>query len=99
VLEINTATGSRNSIPAYLPGGSSIEIANADPNTGRVALVLPGTAGAGAGEVLAVELSTKPFINLVWVGAILMLGSAFLIVFRRSRELATATAAEPAAPA
>ena len=87
VLEINTATGSRNSIPAYLPGGSSVEIANADPGSGRVALVLPGGAQPGGGNVLAVEVSTKPFINLVWLGAILMLGSTFLIVFRRAQDL------------
>jgi cytochrome c-type biogenesis protein CcmF len=87
VLEINTTSGSRNSIPAYLPGGSSIEIASADPNTGRVALILPGMGSGGGGRVLAVEVSTKPFINLVWLGAILMLGSAFLSVLRRAREL------------
>jgi cytochrome c biogenesis factor len=87
VLEINTATGSRNSIPAYLPGGSSIEIADVDPGSGRVALMLPGGAQPGAGSVLAVELSTKPFINLVWLGSILMLASSFLITFRRTQEL------------
>ncbi|HVP14042.1 MAG TPA: cytochrome c-type biogenesis CcmF C-terminal domain-containing protein, partial [Terriglobales bacterium] len=90
VLEINTANGSRNSIPAYLPGGSSIEIASADPNTGRVALLLPGMGRAGPAQVLAVEVSTKPFINLVWLGAILMLGSAFLSVFRRARDVRVA---------
>ena len=30
---------------------------------------------------------TKPLINLVWVGAILMLGSAFLSVFRRALDV------------
>jgi cytochrome c-type biogenesis protein CcmF len=94
VLEINTATGSRNSIPAYLPGGSSIEIVDAEPGSGRVALVLPGAAQPGAGSVLAVELSTKPFINLVWLGAILMLASTFLIVFRRTRDLGVVGPAE-----
>ena len=96
VLEINTATGSRNSIPAYLPGGSSIEIADVDPASGRAALVLPGASRPGAGSVLAVELSTKPFINLVWLGSILMLGSAFLIVFRRALELGAVIPAEGA---
>ena len=87
VLEINTQTGSRNSIPAYLPGGSSVEIASADPNTGKVALLLPGMPRDAGGNVLAVEVSTKPFINLVWLGAIIMLGSAFLSVFRRAQDL------------
>ncbi len=87
VLEINTSTGSRNSIPAYLPGGSSVELVDVEPGSRRVALVLPGTGPPGGGSVLAVELSTKPYINLVWLGSILMLGSAFLVVFRRARDL------------
>jgi len=88
VLEINTTTGSRSSVPAYLPGGGSIEIVNADPNSGRVALVVPGMAQAGASSaVLAVEVSTKPFIGLVWFGALLMLLSAYVVVFRRTRDL------------
>ena len=99
VLEINTATGSRNSIPAYLPGGSSIEIADADPGTGRVALVLPGAAQPRGGGVLAVEVSTKPFINLVWLGSILMLGSAFLIALRRTLELGAVSEAGEEKPA
>jgi cytochrome c-type biogenesis protein CcmF len=90
VLEVNTRTGTRNSIPDYLPGGGSVEIAKVDPNSGRVALRLPGM-GRGeteAGGVLAVEVSTKPLINLVWLGAILMIGSVFLSMVRRAIDLA-----------
>jgi len=96
VLEINTATGSRNSIPAYLPGGSSVEIADVEPGSGRMALVLPGGGQPGAGDVLAVEVSTKPFINLVWLGSILMLASTFLVVFRRTQELEAGSTVEAA---
>ena len=92
VLEINTSTGSRNSIPAYLPGGASVEIANADPSTGRVALLVPGMPRQSGGNVLAVEVSTKPFIGLVWLGSIVMLGSAFLTVLRRAQDLKKAEA-------
>ena len=67
---------------------------NADPNTGRVALVLPGAAQPGRGSVLAVEVSTKPFINMVWLGAILMLGSTFLIMIRRVQDLGSVPQAE-----
>ena len=38
--------------------------------------------------MLAVEISTKPFINLVWLGAILMLGATFLVVVRRAQDVA-----------
>jgi cytochrome c-type biogenesis protein CcmF len=97
VLEMNMKSGMPNRIPDYLPGGGSVQIANVDPNTGRVALELPGMPHRGEGKVLAVEVSTKPFINLVWLGAILMLGSAFLSVFRRAREVKP-TEGIPAAP-
>jgi cytochrome c-type biogenesis protein CcmF len=88
VLEMNLASGVKSSIPDYLPGGGSVEIASVDPSTGRVALTVPGLGhGAGGGDILAVEVSTKPLINLVWVGAIIMLGSAFLSVLRRAIDL------------
>ena len=88
VLEVNLKNGTRNSIPDYLPGGGSIQIVSVDPNTGRVALDVPGMGGVGtASDVLAVEVSTKPLINLVWVGAILMLGSALMSVLRRAIDL------------
>jgi cytochrome c-type biogenesis protein CcmF len=83
VLEMNLATGIPNRIPDYLPGGGSVTIANVDPNTGRVALELPGMPQRGGGKVLAVEVSTKPLINLVWLGAILMLASVFMSMTRR----------------
>jgi len=88
VLEMNLATGSTNRIPDYLPGGGSVQIASVDPNTGRVALEVPGMEHAEkTGEILAVEVSTKPLINLVWLGAILMLSSAFLSVLRRALDM------------
>jgi len=92
VLEVNTKTGLRNSIPDYLPGGGSVEIAQVDPNSGRVSLRLPGLTHEAAqeGAVLAVEVSTKPLINLVWLGAILMVGSVFLSMARRAIDLGRA---------
>ncbi|MBI1799194.1 MAG: cytochrome c biogenesis protein CcsA [Candidatus Eisenbacteria bacterium] len=89
VLEMNLQNGVPNRIPDYLPGGGSVVIATVDPNTHRVALVVPGMEQAreDGGGVLAVELSTKPLINLVWLGAILMLGSVFMSVARRAMDL------------
>ena len=90
---MNLQTGTPNSIPDYLPGGGSVQIASGDPNTGRVAITVPGMSrGESAGNVLAVEVSTKPLINLVWLGAIVMLGSAFLTVIRRAIDVRRATA-------
>jgi len=87
-LEVNMGSGTQNRIPDYLPGGGSVTIARVDPTSGRVALEVPGMGGAQkVGDILAVEVSTKPFINLVWAGAILMLASAFLVVVRRAIDL------------
>ena len=61
---------------------------------GGMALEVPGLGhGSGGGDILAVEVSTKPLINLVWLGAILMLGSAFLSVARRAIDLRRARVA------
>jgi len=67
-----------------------VEMASADPNTGKVALILPGTVAKSNQDVLAVEVSTKPLINLVWIGAIIMLSSVFLSAIRRLMDLRAA---------
>ncbi len=79
--------GTPNRIPDYLPGGASVMIKAVDAANGRVGLEVPGMARSQQGGILAVEVSTKPLINLVWLGAILMLGSAFLSVVRRALDL------------
>ena len=89
-FEIDMASGQQVHHADYIPGGGEVSIMSADPNGGRVQLKLPASeTGAGA-EILAVEVSTKPFINLVWLGAILMLGSAFVVMIRRGQDLARA---------
>ena len=85
--------GSPRNLPGYLPGGGTVQIANVDATNGRVAIEVPGTTDAADGGVLVVDVSTKPFINLVWIGAIIMLGSAFLSVFRRALDVRRATQA------
>ena len=85
----------QKSVPAYLPGsGGTVEIVGADPRTEKIGLRVPGLeAGAPRDQILSVEVSTKPLINLVWIGAILMLGSVFLSVARRIGDLKRAPAA------
>ncbi len=83
VLEISMAEGKRTSTAAYLPSGGTLSIVSANPQDGSVMLALPGEERGKDSQTLAVEVSTKPFINLVWLGAIVMLGSAFLSMWRR----------------
>jgi cytochrome c-type biogenesis protein CcmF len=85
--------GVPNRIPDYLPGGASVSIVSIDATAGRVALEVPGMQRADTGEILAIEVSTKPFIGFVWFGAVLMLASVFLSVLRRAFELRRASSA------
>ena len=88
VFEIDMASGRMTRTPDHLPGGGAVSILTADPNNGgRVQLALPASESARGAQVLAVEVSTKPFINLVWLGAIVMLASAFLTVVRRAQDV------------
>ena len=87
-MEVSVANAQRTMTPAYLPSGGTVSIVTADPNNGgRVLLALPGQERDRSNETLAIEVSTKPFINLVWLGAIVMLASAFLSMIRRSMDL------------
>ncbi len=87
MLEIDRGAGKMNYKPAYLPGGQTVNIVKADPNTQSVQVELPGMAETKKTDILAVEVSTKPLINFVWLGSIIMLGAAFLTVYRRVLDL------------
>ena len=51
-------------------------------------LSLPGMQeGSLSSEVLAVEVSTKPFISLVWIGAIMALVATFAVMVRRTIDM------------
>jgi cytochrome c-type biogenesis protein CcmF len=87
VMQVTMADGKRTMIPAYLPSGGTVSILSGEPNTGRALLSLPGAERGNDSQTLAVEVSTKPFINLVWIGAIVMLASAFLSAIRRAQDV------------
>jgi cytochrome c biogenesis factor len=87
-MEVSMASSQRTMTAAYLPSGGTVSIVTADPNNGgRVMLALPGTERGRTSQTLAIEVSTKPFINLVWLGAVVMLASAFLSMIRRVLDL------------
>ncbi len=90
-FEIQMASGEVTRTPDYIPGGGQVNILNAKPGAdGGVELSLPGMQQAAASnddEVLAVEVSTKPFIGLVWIGAVIAIVSTFLVMIRRAMEM------------
>jgi cytochrome c-type biogenesis protein CcmF len=95
VFEVTMGGGKPVSTPAYLPSGGTISIVRGDPSTGRALLMLPGDEGGKDSQTLAVEVSTKPLINLVWLGAVVMLLSAFLSVVRRALDMKREPVAKP----
>ena len=88
-LEFDQANPGQVNNPDYIPGGGEIRITKADAQNHTVSVSLPGQV-APSGQVLAVEVSTKPFINLVWIGAVIMLSSVFLVMVRRGQDLTRA---------
>src|SRR5262245_14700022 len=70
-------------IEAEIPGVGAVHPARIDADRGRVALVLP----QGKPTTVAIlEFSTKPWVNLVWIGALLALVGTALAGIRRALE-------------
>ncbi|MEP7028647.1 MAG: cytochrome c biogenesis protein CcsA [Candidatus Eisenbacteria bacterium] len=89
-------------LPADLPGGGAISLGTLNPNTGTAQFLVEAPVGAGGvapvnPEVLAVEISTKPLIGLVWIGmGILLFGAVLGIVRRLALQARARTAPVPA---
>ena len=79
-----SATGTEPII-AQVPGLGGLALARMDADHGRIAVLPPGTAAAAV-PVVTVDMSTKPLVNLVWVGALLMLLGTAMAGVRRAQE-------------
>ena len=71
-----------------------IKLQKMDPNTQKADIVFSkindnNTAAAKPKEVLTIQASTKPFINLVWTGVLIMVFGFFISVSRRLKESLT----------
>jgi len=77
-------TGSRP-LDAWIPDLGPLHVAKIDADRGRVALLIPGAATPA---VAVVELSTHPFVNLIWIGALLALIGSAMAGIRRAAEAA-----------
>jgi cytochrome c-type biogenesis protein CcmF len=84
---------------AKVSNGTVVELAGIQADAGAVLLSF---SGAGQGQVqqaslLVLEVSRKPLVSLVWMGAVLVVIGALLALFLRSRnELLAAAAGAPA---
>ena len=64
-----------------------VEIASILADQGAVQIAIPGLIDSLMTETLVIDVSTKPLINLVWVGAIIILLGTTLSLWRRGREM------------
>jgi hypothetical protein len=78
--------------PAEVNGLGTIRLARLDADHGRIAVMLPGAAPLTA-RIAILDFSTKPLVNLVWVGALLTLAGTALAGIRRAREQVAAPVA------
>ena len=70
-------------LDAMIPDLGTLHVARIDADRGRVAVLLPGaTTPARA----VVELSTHPFVNMVWIGALIALIGSAMAGLRRAAE-------------
>lgn len=82
------SAGQVQSIPRPLPPGGQIAVAGIDASSGALRL---NVAGLGAGDPgappkLAVDVTRKPLINLVWWGLYLMLGGGIISTVYRGKQ-------------
>ncbi|MDH7569076.1 MAG: cytochrome c-type biogenesis CcmF C-terminal domain-containing protein, partial [Armatimonadota bacterium] len=85
--------------PVVVPG-TGVTVALLSLAVPRIELAvtgLPGASGDAPREEAVVEVSTKPLINLVWLGTLLILAGGSVATLRRARETARLTGSGPAA--
>ncbi|MEW5995239.1 MAG: cytochrome c biogenesis protein ResB, partial [Candidatus Zixiibacteriota bacterium] len=68
-------------------GQHRVSIARIDADGGAVLLDIPGLTDRAAKEVLVLDVSKKPAINLVWVGTSLILLGCLIAFVRRRGEM------------
>jgi hypothetical protein len=83
-------------IDAVVADLGPLQVQRIDADRGRVAVRLPGGSPS---RVAMVELSTHPFVNLVWIGALLALVGSGLAGLRRAGERSQRGAARRSASA
>jgi cytochrome c-type biogenesis protein CcmF len=82
-----TPTGEVDSQPQPLPGGGEVLLAGIDASSGAVQLEVRGVEGVpGPRGKLAVDVTRKPLIKLVWYGLYVVLAGGLLATAHRLRD-------------
>jgi cytochrome c-type biogenesis protein CcmF len=84
LYRLNPADGRVDTPPLRLPGGGAVRIAGINASTGKVRLDLGGVANPAH---LALDVTTKPLISLVWGGLYVVLAGGILATVNRVRQV------------
>ncbi len=74
-------------IEANLPDSNLIYLERVMADQKMVTLSIGKKEEENRGEVLLLEVSKKPLINLLWLGLIVVMAGLFMMTWRRSKEL------------
>ena len=78
--------GGKQFIRADMPNGDgSITLQDIQADAGQVSLAFSGVPGMDVMDLLVLEVSKKPLINLVWLGVVMICGGTFISYIRRRR--------------
>lgn len=73
-------------LKADMPDGKgSVVLSDIQADAGMVSLQFAGVPGMDVVDLLVLEVSTKPLINLVWLGLIMVCGGTFVSFIRRRK--------------
>jgi cytochrome c-type biogenesis protein CcmF len=90
LYQIDQARGMVQTPPASVPGGGFVQLAGINATQGQVSVAvqgLPGMTGtAGKPPTLAVDVTEKPLIQLVWIGLYIILAGGAIAIVNRLRQ-------------
>jgi cytochrome c-type biogenesis protein CcmF len=77
--------------PAALPGGGRVALGGIDASQGRARFLVQTAASATTGTPgrLSLDVTTKPLVQLVWIGVYVVMLGGILALVARVRQLKT----------
>lgn len=88
IYRFNAATGQVQFLPLALPGGGQVAVTGINPQGGLVRLQFFDLGARDAGEPakLALDVTHKPLIQLVWIGLYVVIAGSLLAMLNRLKQ-------------
>lgn len=87
--EVHNHDGEMHSDPVAIPGTAyriKINSVNAGSGTVRLGIIDDGAGAAKARDMLAIEISEKPLISILWFGTLIFIAGSFMSLLNRRRD-------------